>query len=144
MPGWSIFVSGCLDFQGFAAPGSGGLVIAVSPNLNKLCSFEERILVDGRCLLVSLCSNSLGLRTRVHIINLHNFGLSGGQVSDIGQELDQQIRTTRPDPRKSLESFLVISTFYLGMIVSSKLDCHLRLPHRLRRLLLQALTGQLG
>ena len=29
LPGWSIFVLGCSDFQGFAAPGFGGLVIAV-------------------------------------------------------------------------------------------------------------------
>ena len=77
LPGWSIFVSGCLDFQGFASPGSGGVVTAVCPNLNRLCSFEERILVDGRCLLVSLCSHSLGLYKRVHVINLHNYGLTG-------------------------------------------------------------------
>ena len=44
LPGWSIFVSGCLDFQGFASPGSGGVVIAVCTNLNRSCSFEKRFL----------------------------------------------------------------------------------------------------
>ena len=67
---------------------SGGVVTAVCPNLSKLYSFEERILVVGRRLLPSLCSNSLGLYKRVHIINLHKYRLSGGQVSGIGQELD--------------------------------------------------------
>ena len=89
LPGWSVFVSGCLDSQGFDLPGSGGMVTAVCPNLSKLCSFEEQILVDGRCLLVSLCSNSLGVYKGVHIINLHNFVLSGGQVFGIGQKLDE-------------------------------------------------------
>ena len=111
LPGWSLFVSGCLDSQGFAAPGSGGVVTAICPNLSRLCSFEERILVNGRCLLVSLCSHSLGLYKRVHIINLHNYGLTGGQVSSIGEELDKIFRTMRFDPRKSLGSSLVISTF---------------------------------
>jgi len=89
LPGWSIFVSGCLDSQGFASPGSGGVVTVVCPNLSRMCSFEERILVDGRCLLVSLCSNTLGLYKRVHILNLHNYGLSGVQVDGIGQKLDE-------------------------------------------------------
>jgi hypothetical protein len=109
LPGWSIFVSGCLDFQGFAAPGSGGVVSAVCPNLSKVCSFEERILVDGRCLLLSLCSNSLGLYKRVHIINLHNFGLSGGQVSYIGQELDKKIQDNAARPKE--EFGIIIDDF---------------------------------
>ena len=57
------------------------------------------MLVDGRCPLMSLCSNSFGLYKRVHILNLHNYGLTGGQVSCIGSELDKQIRdsSTRPN-----------------------------------------------
>ena len=90
LPGWSFFVSGCMDSQGFAAPGSGGVVTAICPSLSRLCSFEEQILVDGRCLMVTLCSQSLGLYKRVHIFNIHNFGLTSGQVSLIGEELDKK------------------------------------------------------
>ena len=88
LPGWLIVCSGCFDFQGFPAPGSGGAVIAAYPNLGRLCSIEERVILYGRCLLVSPCLNIFELCRRVHIFNLHNYGLSGGQVSPTGMQLN--------------------------------------------------------
>jgi len=47
LPGWLIVRSGCFDFQGFPAPGSGGVVTAICRKLRRLCSFEERVIVPG-------------------------------------------------------------------------------------------------
>ena len=66
--GWLIARSDCFDFQGFPAPGSGGVVTAIYFKLRRLCSFEEKVVVPGRCLLVTLCSNTFGLYKRVHIV----------------------------------------------------------------------------
>ena len=81
---------------------------------------------------------------RVHILNLHNYGLTGGQVSCIGSELDKKIGTHRPDPRRNSESFLVISISYLGMIVSSRLAVRPLVRRLLRLLLLLALSELRG
>ena len=68
-PRWLTVRSSCCDSDGFDAPVSGGVVIAICPMLRGLCSVEERVIVPGRCLSVSLCSDSLGLRKRVHILS---------------------------------------------------------------------------
>ena len=72
----------------------------ICPELSRVCSFQERMLVDGRCLLVCLCSHSLGLYERVHIINLRNYGLTGGQVSYIGEELDKIFQDSFVRPKE--------------------------------------------
>ena len=78
-----IVCSGCLDFQGFATPGSGGVVIVVCPRLSSVCNIELLEIVPGRCISVSLWAVVSGLQRNLHILTLHNFGLSNAQVSAI-------------------------------------------------------------
>ena len=58
--------------------------------LRGLCYVEDRMIVPGRCLSVTLCFDSFGLHQRVHILNLHKFGFTGGQVSAVGVVLDKK------------------------------------------------------
>ena len=59
LPGWLIARSSCCDSGGFESPASGGLVIAICFMLRGLCTIEDRVIVPGRCLSVTLCSDSL-------------------------------------------------------------------------------------
>ena len=88
LPGWLIVRSSCCDSEGFESPASGGLVIAICPLLCGLCTVEDGVIVPGRCLSATLCSDSFGLQKGVHILNLHNFGFTGGQVSAVGVAAD--------------------------------------------------------
>ena len=103
-----------LRFPRFCCPWFGGSGYCCLSKLNKLGSFEGRILVDGSCLLVSMCSNSLGLYKRVHIINLRNFWLSGGQVSNIGQELDDLFQDNAARPKEEFGIILGGFNFFSG------------------------------
>ena len=65
-----------------------------------MCTFEERVIVPGRCLSVALCLNSFGLRKRLHILNLHNYGFSGAQVAAVGVALDKCFADSVSKPKE--------------------------------------------
>ena len=54
LPGWHISLSVCKDLQYSEDPSSGGIVIAICPKLNRVCSIVPLEIVPGRCLSVSL------------------------------------------------------------------------------------------
>ena len=100
LPGWLIVRSSCCDSDGFDAPASVGVVTAICPMLRGLCTVEDRVIVPGRCLSVTLCPDSFGLRKRVHILNLHNYGFTGGQVSAVGAVLDKNFQDSVSRPKE--------------------------------------------
>ena len=63
-PGWLIVRSSCRDSDGFDAPASGGVVNATCLMLRGLCTVEDRVIVPGRSLSVTLCSNFFGFYKR--------------------------------------------------------------------------------
>ena len=80
--------SSCCGSDGFDAPASGGLVIVICLMLRGLSYLEDKVIVPGRCLSVTLSSDSFGLHKRAHILNLLNFEFTGGQVSAVGVVLE--------------------------------------------------------
>ena len=89
LPGWHIVSSVCLDFQEFEDPAAGGVVIAICPKLSSVCNVEPLEIVPGRCLSVSLWAQISGISRNLHILTLHNYGLSSEQVSAVGAVLDR-------------------------------------------------------
>ena len=68
-------------------PSSGGIVIAICPKLSRVCNIVPLEIVPGRCLSVSLWALVSGIKRNLHILTLHNFGLSNDNVSSIGSIL---------------------------------------------------------
>ena len=88
-------LSVCRDLQNFEDPSSGGVVIAVCPKLSKVCNIEPLEIVPGRCLSVSLWALDSGIKRNLHILSLHNYGLSNEQVSSIGNVLHSLCASNR-------------------------------------------------
>ena len=99
LPGWEICLSAFCDVHGSESPAVGGVVIAICPDLCKLCNVKSEVIVPGRCLSVTLSSCASGLQRYLHILNLHNFGFSGAQVAAVGAVLDTTLKDclVRPD-----------------------------------------------
>ena len=98
LPGWHISLSVCKDCQDFEDPSSGGVVIAICPRLSRECNIELLEIVPGRCLSVSLWARISGIKRNLHILTLHNFGLSNEQVSAVGNILNTIGDTCRRFP----------------------------------------------
>ena len=143
LPGWLIVRLSCCDSDGFDDPAFGAVVIAICSMLRGLCPVEDRAIVPGRCLSVTLCSDSSGLHKRVHILNLHNYGFTGGQVSAVGAVLDIFFKMPCLGPKRNLELSLETSMSSLGMTGSSKLVPRRWVPRYLL-IIIQALGRQLG
>ena len=60
--GWLVCLSSFCDPNGFENPATEGVVTAICVLLRGLCFVEERVIVPGRCLSVTLCSDSSGLQ----------------------------------------------------------------------------------
>ena len=96
IPGWKVFVSGCLNPDSTFAPGCGGVAICVAPSLaNRCVNIEFSIFVQGRCVAASLSFESLSF----NIMNIHNFNLSHRQLTDIGRQLSLWRECTLIDPQ---------------------------------------------
>ena len=87
LPGWHISLSVCRDLQYSEDPSLGGVVIAICPKLNGVCNIVPLEIVPGRCLSVSLWALVSGIERNLHIVALHNFGLSNENVFSIGSVL---------------------------------------------------------
>ena len=69
-------------------PSSGGVVIVVCPRLSSVCNIELLEIVPGRCVSVSLWALVSGIKRNLHILTLHNLGLSNAQVLNIRNVLN--------------------------------------------------------
>ena len=114
LPGWMIVQSACCDSHGVDTPASGGVVTAICPELCKLCTVEDRVIVPGRCLWITLCCNSFGLRKRVHVLNLHNYGFSGDQVTAVGAVLDDIVQGSASRPKEEFGVLIGDFNFMAG------------------------------
>ena len=91
LPGWNIFAPVCRDIQDFEDPASGGVVIAICPDLNSICNAEAYEIVPGRCLPVALFTHVSGLQRTLQVLTIHNYGPSTEQVALIGSRLDHML-----------------------------------------------------
>ena len=115
LPGWNISHSECVDFQNFPDPASGGCVIAICPKLCGTCEIESKEIVPGRCLSVSLWAQISGILRNLHILTLHNYGLTSEQVSAVGAKLDSIGEVCLRQPNKDFACFIGDFIFLLGM-----------------------------
>jgi hypothetical protein len=85
LPGWHISVSVPFTDDGMEASSAGGVVTAVCPHISGCGSFEDVVLVPGRCLGTSIFVGDKVL----HVLNIHNHDLRAHQVRHIGNYMSQ-------------------------------------------------------
>ena len=77
LSGWNILASVRLASQDFEDPAPGGVVIAICPSLNNVCSAEPYEIVPGRCLSVSSFAHVSGLLRTLQVLLFIIMGLMG-------------------------------------------------------------------
>ena len=76
-------------------------MIAICPKLSSVCSIVPLEIVPGRCLSVSIWAHISGIPRNLHILTLHNYGLSGEQVSTVGVVLVRLNEACLRQPHKN-------------------------------------------
>jgi hypothetical protein len=94
LPSWKIFVSPFLHPDGTANSASGGVVIAVCPAIALVANFEERFLVPGRCMGLSIFVEDKVLT----VVNIHNYGYTRAQVKSLGSHLSHIAHNGKVNP----------------------------------------------
>ena len=94
LPGWHIFASTSINPDGTPNHNSGGVVFAVCPTIASVACFEECYLVPGRAMGLSVWVGQEVL----HILNVHNFGLSITEIKLIGEYLNSVANSVKANP----------------------------------------------
>jgi len=94
LPRWKIFCSSSLDQDGLPMANAGGVVTAICPELAAQANFEERCLVPGRCVAVSILAGARVLT----VLNLHNYGLQTSQVQFLATYLSSLAINIKVNP----------------------------------------------
>ena len=110
LPGWHLSISAFYSEDGCPHPDTGGVVIAISPFLSSTCIISETIIVPGRCVAASILKGTKS----IDIVNVHNFGLSLGDVHRIGDQLNALLRLTQSRP-----------THHFAAVLGSQLYCQI-------------------
>ena len=94
LPSWRIRWSTPRSGDDLQMHTSGGVVIVVAPHLALMDNFEDRLIIPGRCIGISV----LGWDKFLSVINLHNYGLLASQVNAIGNFMSSLVYRIRVSP----------------------------------------------
>ena len=102
LPHWKIFHSACVSSDGLQLHSSGGIVIAICPELMVGSVCVETVLVPGRCLAVSLFNSGRVLS----VFNTHNFGLDNHSIRDINNMASSVRAQVVAEPTRNFACFV--------------------------------------
>ena len=106
-----------------------------------MCNIELLEIVPGRCISVSIWALVSGLKRNLHILTLHNFGLSVSQVKRIGNIMNTIKEDCRRQPTLEFACLVGDFNFLAGRIVFLKWGDHFW--RVLRQLLEEQARGKL-